>query len=191
MAAAQPTGASLRIDDAQARRLLAGLEIAAGDPGELHELLAAQVEFDTQRRFETESGPDGSPWPPSLRALAEGGQTLTDTARLRQSIVSRADRRGFEVGTNLVYAAIHQFGGTIRQPERQQTMYWHQKDGEIADWRFVKKRHANYSETHTVAAHDVTMPARPYLGVSEGDVRVLGEIAADWLAGAMGLRAAS
>lgn len=191
MAAAQPTAASLRIDDAQARRLLAGLEIAAGDPGELHELLAAQVEFDTLRRFETESGPDGSPWPPSLRALAESGQTLTDTARLRQSIVSRADRRGFEVGTNLVYAAIHQFGGTIRQPERQQTMYWHQKAGEIADWRFVKKRKANYSETHTVAAHDVTMPARPYLGVSEGDVRVLGEIAAHWLAGAMGLRAAS
>lgn len=191
------TGASIRIDDAQLRRMLGGLDAAGRNLSDLMEQLAAQVEFDTQRRFETQTDPDGNPWPPSMRALAENGETLTDTARLRQSITSRSGPTGFEVGTNVVYAAIHQFGGTIHQPERQQTLYWHHAGDTtkaswrgsrtFADWSFAKKSKANYSETHTVKAHDVKMPARPYLGVSESGMAELGVIARDWLAGAAGI----
>ncbi|SMH62534.1 phage virion morphogenesis protein [Azospirillum agricola] len=198
---ADPTGASVRIDDAELRRLLGGLETAGRDLTDLMETLAAQVEFDTARRFETQTDPDGNPWPPSVRALAENGETLTDTARLRQSIASHVSPTAFEVGTNVVYAAIHQFGGAIHMPERQQTMYWHHRGDTskaswrasrtFADWSFAKKSKANYSETHTVKAHDVTMPARPYLGVSEGGMAELGVIARDWLAGAAGIRGAA
>lgn len=191
------TGASIRIDDAQLRRMLGGLDAAGRNLSGLMEQLAAQVEFDTQRRFETQTDPDGNPWPPSLRALAENGETLTDTARLRQSITSRSGPTDFEVGTNVVYAAIHQFGGTIHQQERQQTLHWHHAGDTtkaswrgsrtFADWSFAKKSKANYSEIHTVKAHDVTMPARPYLGVSESGMAELGVIARDWLAGAAGI----
>ncbi|MBP2301306.1 phage virion morphogenesis protein [Azospirillum picis] len=197
---ADPTGASIQIDDADLRKLLGRLDASARDMTGLMEQLAAQVEFDTQRRFETQTDPDGNPWPPSARALAENGETLTDTARLRQSITSRAGRTEFSVGTNVVYAAIHQFGGTIHQQTRQQTLYWHhagdtgsaawRASRTFGDWRFAKRSRANYSEVHTVQAHDVTMPARPFLGVSESGMAVLGEIARDWLAVAGGLGAA-
>lgn len=64
----------------------------------------------TVDRFERGVGPDGVPWRPSARASREGGVTLVDTARLRGSIAHRASADGVEVGTNVVYAAIHQFG---------------------------------------------------------------------------------
>lgn len=64
----------------------------------------------TVARFEAGRGPDGQPWEPSRRAGREGGRTLVDTARLRGSITYRASDDGVEVGTNVVYAAIHQLG---------------------------------------------------------------------------------
>ncbi|AWB06811.1 phage virion morphogenesis protein (plasmid) [Azospirillum humicireducens] len=198
---ADPTGASIRIDDAALRRLLGGLAASAEDMTDLMVQLAGQMELDTQRRFEEQRGPDGNPWPPSLRALTQNGETLTDTARLRQSIGSRVTRNTAEVGTNVVYAAIHQFGGTVQMPERQQTLYWHhrgdtgsadwQSSRTFKDWKFSKRSRANYSEVHTVKAHSITMPARPFLGINEAGMAVLGEIARDWLAGAAGLGAAS
>lgn len=185
---ADHTGASIRIDDADVRRLLGDLELAGRNLSDLMEQLAAQVEFDTARRFETQVDPDGNPWPPSLRALAENGETLTDTARLRQSITSSVSPTAFEVGTNVVYAAIHQFGGTVKKPARQQELFWHMgKDGAISDWRFVKRSKANYSETHTIKAHDVRIPARPFLGVGSKDQDTLTAIARDWLADTAGL----
>ena len=67
----------------------------------------------TLRRFERERAPDGSPWLKSARALAVGGKTLTDTGRLRGSITHTVTDggRAVEVGSNVLYAAIHQFGG--------------------------------------------------------------------------------
>ena len=44
------------------------------------------------------------------RAFASA-KPLLDTGRLRNSIASRLLGNGVEVGTNTVYAAIHQFGG--------------------------------------------------------------------------------
>ena len=68
------------------------------------------------RRFETGTAPDGSRWPESLRARLTGGQTLIKSGRLRDSIAETGPQltaRSVEVGTNVVYAAIHQFGGII------------------------------------------------------------------------------
>jgi len=67
--------------------------------------------------FEQERDPYDRPWQKSLRADLEGGQTLSDTGRLRRSFTYQANDRGFVVGTNVRYAAIHQYGGTIR-PKR-------------------------------------------------------------------------
>lgn len=67
--------------------------------------------FSTQQRFETGRGPDGAPWKPSIRALAQGGQTLVDQAFLVQSITHNAGSDRVVVGSNLIYAAIHQEGG--------------------------------------------------------------------------------
>lgn len=90
-------------------------------------LIAARLLSSTQQRFRDERGPDGTPWKKSIRARKgqrrdargrfdtgvnkSGGKTLTDTARLRRSITSHADAERAEVGTNVIYAGIHQFGG--------------------------------------------------------------------------------
>ena len=74
--------------------------------------IGARLVASTIDRFERERDPDGTPWLPSQRALAEHGQTLTDTGRLKASIAYLVlDREELLVGTNVTYAAIHQFGG--------------------------------------------------------------------------------
>lgn len=82
-------------------------------------LLAAignELVTSVSHRFETGTAPDGSRWPESLRARLTGGQTLIKSGRLRDSIAETGPQltaRSVEVGTNVVYAAIHQFGGII------------------------------------------------------------------------------
>lgn len=101
----------------------------------------------TLKRFDAEEGPDGKKWQPSKRAAAESGKTLTNTARLRKSIDYAATASKVMVGSNVVYARIHQMGG---------------KAGK---------------------GHKLTIPARPYLGVSKEDVEEVKAILADFLAG--------
>ena len=75
-------------------------------------LIAGDMETQTVLRFDAETAPDGKGWQPSQRARKQGGKTLTDTARLRQSLTSRAGDDYAEVGTNMIYARIHQLGGS-------------------------------------------------------------------------------
>lgn len=118
----------------------------------------------TLERFEAEEDPKGNPWEPSARA-AEGGKTLTDTARLRRSIDYAATADKVMVGSNLAYARIHQLGGTITPKKAK---------------KLVFKGHGGKK----VAVDQVTIPARPYLGVSEDDKDDVRETMADFLAGA-------
>ncbi len=71
-----------------------------------------------QDRFDTNIDPEGRAWKPSKRVLGArgkngkpGGRTLTDTGRLKDSIHSAAGDDAVEVGTDVVYARIHQLGG--------------------------------------------------------------------------------
>ncbi|SFP60942.1 phage virion morphogenesis protein [Hydrogenimonas thermophila] len=64
----------------------------------------------TEENFEDESF-FGKPWTISKRAELEGGKTLQDTARLASSIDYEVSGSKLTVGTNVEYAAIHQFGG--------------------------------------------------------------------------------
>jgi len=180
-------GAGLKIESAALEAML-GNALAAGlDLSDLMERMAGHLEFSTARHFEQERSPDGTPWPPSLRALAEGGQTLTKTARLRQSITSRAGATSAEVGTNVVYAAIHQFGGEVKHAARTVTLYRHYDAAtDTFDPKFRKKKRSNFATDHQVGAYTVTVPARPFLGVGPSDLAALREIARDWLRDATG-----
>jgi phage gpG-like protein len=138
----------------------------------------------TQRRFEEGRGPGGSPWPPSIRALATDGKTLIESARLMKSQTFIASDTGVEVGTNVVYAAIHQLGGIIQQAERRHTIYrrYDEKADDLSVL-FVKKSKANYAEDVTIPARDIKMPARPFLGVDEDDESEILAIAASYVSG--------
>ena len=71
------------------------------------------LETTTVERFDTETAPSGERWLPSLRARTTGGKTLTDSARLKQSMTHRASADRLEVGTNVIYAGVHQGGAVI------------------------------------------------------------------------------
>lgn len=60
--------------------------------------------------FRSSLDPYGMPW---LAPVLRQGQPLVDTGRLRSSISSRVEGQEVVVGTNLIYAPIHQFGGLI------------------------------------------------------------------------------
>ncbi len=74
--------------------------------------------------FEAGRSPDGEIWKKSKRVEEEGGQTLVDDAILQNSIDVKSRDGKVEVGTDVVYAAIHQLGGKtgrgrkVRMPAR-------------------------------------------------------------------------
>lgn len=126
--------------------------------------IGSVLEEGVERRFDAQIAPDGTPWPPSIRARLVHGQTLTDTARLRRSITHEASRDRVEVGTNVVYAAPHQFGATIR-PKKAKALVF-QIPG--VGW---------------VTAQEVTIPARPFLGVDQADAAEIVGTIEDFLEG--------
>lgn len=139
-------GGIRRLQDA-ARRQAAAEEIG--------EMLVSS----TRERFDEGIGPDGEKWKPSIRAKADGGQTLVDNAVLKNSIGYDASPNLVAVGTAVEYAAIHQFGGTIRP-----------KKAKLLVFEGGGKK---------VAAPSVTMPARPFIGISEDDIEEARQILLD------------
>lgn len=101
-----------------------------GGTGELASSIGESLVSSTLERFEESKDPDGNAWTPSARAWGEGlkgkarrglglkgrggrgfGKTLVNKGLLRGSITYEATPQRVVVGTNVVYAAIHQFGG--------------------------------------------------------------------------------
>lgn len=65
--------------------------------------------FSVRQNFQQGGRP--TRWRPSRRVREEGGQTLVDTARLRNSLTGRIEGNDrVIVGTNVVYGRAHQFG---------------------------------------------------------------------------------
>jgi phage gpG-like protein len=111
------SGASFKMDFSGIDRLLGrAVEHFAGGAQDLMEECGEVIAGGIDEAFEKGTAPDGTPWKKSKRAESEGGQTLIDTATLRNSIGYEASVDAVAVGTNVPYAVYHQ------QPER---------DGEI------------------------------------------------------------
>lgn len=178
------TGASMELTGRDAVLAeLAGYVSRARDAQGMFEQIGMSLVTSTQARFERGQAPSGSPWPPSLRALATGGKTLIESGRLLRSIVFQAFNTGVEVGTNVIYAAIHQLGGLINRPARQQTLTFKRgKDGKRLQG-FRKKGRGNETQTVSIGAGVSHMPIRAFLGLDDDDNREILRIAEDWLAG--------
>ncbi|HEC12315.1 MAG TPA: phage virion morphogenesis protein [Acidiferrobacteraceae bacterium] len=114
-----------------------------------------------QRRMYQGVGPDGQAWEPSVRAKNEGGKTLIDSGGLRDSLTQIPGPDSVEVGTNKVYAAIHQFGGTITAKNAPYLMF-------IVGGQFVKTK-------------SVTIPARPFVGIADEDHNEILNILQDFI----------
>ncbi len=116
----------------------------------------------TQLRFRSGKGPEGQAWKTSKRASEEGGKTLRYTGGLRDSITYEATNGQVAIGTNKVYAAIHQFGGTIKHPGGTRYV--------VVNAVAVFVSNAFMGPVSGITKpHPIPMPARPFLGASESD----------------------
>jgi len=170
--------------DALNRLLALGLS-----PRPVLRIIGEHLVASVERRFDTETAPDGKPWQPvskQTRARKKHPKILTETHRLRSSIVYRvASRDTLEIGTNVVYGAIHQFGGTIQcaafsswrnlRLDARGNLVRQGKERRAANLaRFAKATHKRVRKVQfTVDAHGITIPARPFLGLSEQDRRTI------------------
>lgn len=109
----------------------------------------------TVERFSTKKAPDEKKWQQSKSSIAKGKTTLLDSAILRNSIKYRANAKGVVIGTNTIYAATHQLGDTrtIKAKTRKGLRF------NIAGQWFNKK------------VVKITIPARPFLGISNDDMK--------------------
>lgn len=142
------------------QRLLRQLEHA--QTSELMEGIGHYVVQATQLNFDNEQTPDGEPWEPSYRAKNNRGKTLTgDTERLRDSYTHNVlSDTQVEIGSNMLYAAIHHDGGTITG-----------KDGNL------KFKIGN----QWINKKSVEMPARPALGINADDEDEIQALTTDFL----------
>ncbi len=146
--------------------------------------IAEYLHQSTGDRARRQVGPDGSPWAPlSPRTLARkksGGKILRETGALLDTLRHQVSDNELSFGTDRPYGAIHQFGGKVEHAARSQQVHFKMSGGVVGN-RFVKKKHANFSQWVTHGARSVEMPARPYLGLSAEDDGEVLAIISDYL----------
>ena len=111
---------NVRLDEADHRRVvdrLIEIQSAGRDLSPAMRSIARILERETHDSFAGERAPDGTPWAPlqpaTLRQrerIGADGPILQVHRMLLRSIQRDAGRDHAAVGTNLVYAATHQFG---------------------------------------------------------------------------------
>jgi phage gpG-like protein len=153
----------IQLDTLGVDQALAGLDARAGDLSPLMDDIGAYLEQMARDRIEaTNVGPDGTPWPVSLRAELDGGKTLFETGRLAASLTHLAGRDFSQIGSNVIYAGVHQEGAIITG-KGGGALVFKLPDGQL------------------IEVASVEIPARPYLGVSDDDETEILALTADYL----------
>jgi phage virion morphogenesis protein len=147
-------GINIKVDDAPVRTALDRL----GD-GRLVEaslkVIGQAMLNSTRARFAAQVDPSGKPWAalnPGYAAGKNGNLILQEAGMaggLLGSITAQIGGGTLRIGTNKIYGAIHQFGGII--VPRQYPALVFKINGRL-HW-----------------ARQVTIPARPFLGLSDAD----------------------
>lgn len=174
---------TIEVDDRHVLDVLSELIKRLGDLTPAMQTVGDYLVGSTKRRFAASVGPDGVRWAPNsevtyLRMIdrahgvtLKGGQInqkgagmamakkplIGETHRLSSEISAQADRDSVEVGSPMVYAAVQQFGaakGAFGADQRHHPIPW----GSI--------------------------PARPFLGLSEVDADQVLAIVGEHLASA-------
>ena len=171
----------IQIDDAEVIRALGGLAARLANMRPFYKNVGEELVQSTKERFDAQRDPEGRPWQRlkpstvwgkalSKRSFSGARRILRDSGQLQDTIHYQADGDQVLIGSNRVYAAIHQFGGqtkahTIR-PKNKKALAW------------PGAAHPVKSVRHPGSK----IPARPFLGMSERDKTRILEIAADYMA---------
>ena len=179
----------IEIDDAAIQARLTELLARMEHPHGFYKNVGEHMLNSTRANFEREAGPDGTPWArlraATIRARERKGQVpiqiLRATSRLAASINYMATDSEARWGSPMPYAAIHQLGGTINRSARTGKIYRKRDETGQLGRRFVSKQEATDITEVGIGAHTITMPARPFLGMSAADQQAVIGIAEDWL----------
>lgn len=119
-------GFNIRLEGAWARAGASLQRLARLRLTDLHDAVGEHLVSATRRRFKEGRDPEGRAWPKLKKRKGKKGKAakpLLLSGRLRSSITAKADQSGVAVGTNVVYAARHNFGfeqnGVVWTPKRQ------------------------------------------------------------------------
>ena len=134
------------VDNGEVSAALSALSQRLGDPRPLMQTIGEYLVVSTKERFPAGVGPSGVPWPensPVTLARKKGNRPLIgETKRLGDEILIALGTDYVEVGSNLGYAAVQQLGaaqGAFGRTKRNGPIPWG------------------------------TIPARPFLGLSDDD----------------------
>jgi phage virion morphogenesis protein len=157
------TGTTLRIEFEPGRLMTAVkmLRAAIREPTPLMRVIGTGLLRNTQDRFEEERAPSGAPWEPlnAWYQTFKRGPGILRAAGMRGglqgSLIMDVEGDAVRIGSNKIYAAVHQFGATIRPKNPDGLLVI--RTGKGGRGQVMGK------------AKQVTIPARPYLGLSARD----------------------
>lgn len=152
---------TFKVDNRAIAGKLKALEKATGNLAGAYAVIGARIVAKIRLCFRLGIDPWGSPW---LALKLRKGQPLRDTRRLMSSVVANPDSSGVSIGTNLLYAPVHQFGATI-VPKKAKRLVFPGPNGQLI---FAKK---------------VVIPARPFMPI-KGDGTV--DLPPKWRADVVG-----
>jgi phage gpG-like protein len=179
------TSITVRVDDAGARAAFERARRAGLNMQPAWSVAGEHLKMVMRGHFDAGGRPGA--WKKSQRGL-EGGKTLWDSGRLATSIKPEAHRDDVVLGTNVAYAAVHQFGGTIR-PKRSRwlTIPAEGVMGRARDFRdtffmraggalLLMQKQGQDPRLLFTLVKQVTIPARPFLVVRDQDLAKVGRI---------------
>lgn len=169
------SGFSVQVDDAQVTAALLALRSRLGNLQPVMATIGQRLITQADLAFRAEQDPWGRAWQrlsqSTLRQRRQGKGTggakiLRDTGRLAGSISYRASADQVVVGTNVLYAAIHQFGGEIQRQAHTKTLYFRtNKAGTVVGNKFVKRSRSNFAQDAHVNAYVQRIPRRAFLPI--------------------------
>jgi phage virion morphogenesis protein len=179
------------IDDSLFRRHEAERLARIRDMRPAMQIVEQDIITSTDMNFRRAQTPEGTAWEPLKKSTIKqrrkgSSKPLNDTGVLRASIttgkkgnVNQVNNQSVQVGTNLPYAAIHQFGGTINRDARSGMISWKMKDGKMQFHGGLKSMKNGFAEStkytkkgtymrlrHSFKAYTITIPCRQYMGLT-------------------------
>jgi phage virion morphogenesis protein len=137
---------TVQVDDAQVRAAFNRLVQRGENPHAYLGAIGDALANSTRLRFHDGKGPSGLPW----RAVLRGGRPLRNTGvHLMNAVSHRVEGNSVRVGVPPAWGSVHQFGATIRA-----------KGAGYLRFRIGQQ---------WVSKKSVTIPARPFLGISLDD----------------------
>lgn len=155
----------IKFDSGKVLDALGRLQRSVADASPVMAQIAGVMHDAVEENFAQQGRPKWLGLKAPVSKRRSGGMILQDTGQLAASITAASDATSATVGTNKVYAAIHQFGGQTRP----HVILPRNKKALAFGGRVVKKVNHPGSK----------IPARPFLSLtSEDEDRIVGKVGA-------------